>query len=133
MISGITEDGRLYIQIQDKAFNGYDTAEFLRHILRHVPGKVLVIWDGCPIHRSKEVKKFLSEESQGRVHLEKLPGYSPDLNPDEGVWNYLKRVSLRNQCLANLKEPGKGLRKAIRKFRSRKQLIRACFKQMGYV
>ncbi len=50
--------GRLYIQIQDKSFKGTDTVSFLRHLLAHVAGKILVLWDGCPIHRSKEVKSF---------------------------------------------------------------------------
>ncbi len=61
-------------------------------------------------------QKFLLEEANGRVWLERIPGYSPDLNPDEGVWNYLKRVGLKNQVFSNLKELGKGLRKAIRHF-----------------
>ena len=36
------------------------------------------------------------------MHLEALPSYAPDLNPDEGVWNWLKRVALKNQCFANV-------------------------------
>ena len=131
--SGISPAGRLYIQIQDKPFKGTDTVSFLRHLLAHVAGKILVLWDGCPIHRSKEVKKFLLEEANGRVWLERIPGYSPDLNPDEGVWNYLKRAGLKNQVFSNLKEPGKGLRKAIRSLRSHPHLIQACFAQAGCV
>ena len=83
--SGISPAGRLYIQIQDKSFKGTDIVSFLRHLLAHVAGKILVVWDGCPIHRSKEVKKFLLEEANGRVWLDRIPVYSPDLNPDEGV------------------------------------------------
>lgn len=133
VISGISPAGRLYIQIQAASFKGADMPSFLRHLLAHVAGKILVVWDGCPIHRSKEVKKFLLEESNGRVWLEQLPGYCPDLNPDEGVWNYLKRVCLKNQIFSNLKDLGKGLRKAIRFFRSHPQLIQACFAQVGCV
>lgn len=131
--SGISPAGRLYIQIQDKSFKGTDTVSFLRHLLAHVAGKILVLWDGCPIHRSREVKKFLLEEANGRVWLERIPGYSPDLNPDEGVWNYLKRAGLKNQVFSNLKELGKGLRKAIRSLRSHPHLIQACFAQAGCV
>ena len=78
-------------------------------------------------------KVFLLEEANGRVWLERIPGYSPDLNPDEGVWNYLKRVGLKNQVFSNLKELGKGLRKAIRSLRSHPHLIQACFAQAGCV
>ena len=131
--SGISSAGRCYVQIQCKSFKGADIVTFLRHLLVHIAGKILVIWDGCPIHRSKEVKKFLHEEANGRVWLERLPPYCPDLNPDEGVWNYLKRVLLKNQIFLNLKDLGKGLRKAIRTFRSRPHLIQACFAQAGCV
>lgn len=133
MVSGISPAGRLYIQIQDKSFKGADMVSFLRHLLAHIAGKILVVWDGCPIHRSREVKKFLLEEANGRVWLERLPAYCPDLNPDEGVWNYLKRVCLKNRIFSNLKDLGKGLRKAIRTLRSRPQLIQACFAQVGCV
>lgn len=95
MISGISPVGRFYVQIQDKSFKGADAASFVRHLLAHIAGKILVILDGCPIHRNREVKKFLVEESKGRVWLEQLPVYCQDLNPDEGVWNYLKRVCLK--------------------------------------
>ena len=102
---------------------------FLRHLLAHIAGKILVVWDGCPIHRSREVKNFLLEEAKRRVWLERLPAYCPDLNPDEGVWNYLKRVCLKNRIFSNLKDLGKGLRKAIRTVRSNPHLIQACFAQ----
>ncbi|MDQ5851707.1 MAG: IS630 family transposase, partial [Chloroflexota bacterium] len=39
-----------------------------------------------------------------RVHLERLPGYAPELNPDEGIWCYLKRVELKNVCCYDLPE-----------------------------
>jgi len=70
----------------------------LRLLLRKVRGKLLVIWDGAPIHRGQPVKDFLRRGAARRLHLEQLPAYAPELNPDEGIWNYLKRVELGNQC-----------------------------------
>ena len=67
-----------------------------RVLLRKIPGKLLLIWDGSPIHRGQEVKDFLKRGAAKRLHLEQLPGYAPDLNPDEGIWNSLKRVELGN-------------------------------------
>lgn len=133
VMSGISPAGRLYVQIQENSFKGADVVSFLRHLLTHITGKILVVWDGCPIHRSKEIKKFLVEDASKRIWIERLPPYCPDLNPDEGVWNYLKRVCLKNQIFPGLKELGKGLRKAIRMFRSRPHLIQACFAQTGCV
>ena len=65
---------------------------------------LLIIWDGATIHRSEAVKAFLRERP-GRIHLELLPGYSPEFNPTELVWNQLKQ-RLKNRvfvCLEELK------------------------------
>jgi transposase len=45
-------------------------------------GKILVIWDGSPIHRSKETQVFLKIGAAKRLYLEPLPCYAPDLNPE---------------------------------------------------
>jgi transposase len=63
---------------------------FLMQLMRQIPFKVLVIWDGSPIHRSRAVKDFLRSGAARRVQLEQLPVYAPDLNPDEGIYKHLK-------------------------------------------
>jgi transposase len=132
-ISGITMKGKLYIQVREKSFKGPDVVNFLKHLLKYISGKILVIWDGASIHRSKDIKKFLAEGGSKRIQLESLPAYSPDLNPDEGVWQYLKCVCLKNICCQDLKQLKKALQKAIRTLRSRKHIIMGCFKRMEYV
>jgi transposase len=82
-ISGITEDGRLFQMVQTVAYCSADVVRFLRHLLRQVDGKLLVIWDGSPIHRSQVIKDFLAAGAAARLQLERLPAYAPDLNPDE--------------------------------------------------
>jgi transposase len=133
VISGITNQGKLYIQIREKSFRGPDVVNFLQHLLKHIPGKILVIWDGSPIHRNKDIKAFLAEGGSERVQLERLPPYSPDLNPDEGVWQYLKCVCLKNLCCQDLKHLKRELQKAIRTLRTRSHIITGCFKRIGYV
>ncbi|HEV8194123.1 MAG TPA: transposase [Ktedonobacterales bacterium] len=54
---------------------------------RNIRGKLLVIWDGSPMHRGQPVKDFLRQGAAKRLRLEQLPGYAPELNPDEGIWN----------------------------------------------
>jgi transposase len=61
----------------------------------------MVIWDGSPIHR-REVTQFMATEEAKDISLEQLPSYAPDLNADEGVWQHLKNVELRNVCCKNL-------------------------------
>ena len=84
-MSAITLDGKLYMTEQERAFKGEDVVRFLKHLMRQVPGKLLVVWDGSPIHRGGAVKDFLSSGAARRVQLEQLPGYAPELNPDEGI------------------------------------------------
>ncbi len=83
------------------------------------------IWAMLGGVRNCSVVKLL-QPITGRVWLERLPAHCPELNPDEGVWNYLKRVCLKHRTFSDLKELRKGLRRAIRTFRSHPQLIQAC-------
>jgi hypothetical protein len=59
-MSGITLEGKLYMLEQDRSFKGDDVVRFLKHLLHQIPGKLLIIWDGSPIHRSRAVKDFLA-------------------------------------------------------------------------
>lgn len=67
---------------------------FLRDLLRHVRGSVIVIWDRWSVHRGRTVQAFL--EQQGRVQVEWLPPYAPELNPEEYCWTTLKYHRLSN-------------------------------------
>ena len=87
-ISGITLDGRLFLQVRPASYDTAAVVGFLRVLLRKLSGKLVVIWDGSPIHRGHEIKAFLKRGAAKRLQLEQLPGYAPDLNPDEGIWNY---------------------------------------------
>ena len=130
-MSGITLEGTLLMIEQEGAFKGPDAVRFLKHALCRIPGKLLVIWDGSPIHRSKAVKEFLAEGAAERLQLEQLPGYAPELNPDEGVWKHLKYVELKNVCCRNLYELRRELRKAKERLRHKKQVILGCIRQPG--
>jgi transposase len=105
---------------------------FLRHALRRISGKLLVIWDGSPIHRSRAVKNFLSDGAAARLQVEQLPGYAPELNPDEGVWKHLKCVELKNICCQSLSELKNELRKAKERLRHKRDVILGCIKQPGF-
>jgi transposase len=130
-ISGITPDGRLCMQVQDHAYDSEDVVRFLRLLLRKLTGKLLVIWDGSPIHRGQAVKAFLRRKAAKRLHVVQLPGYAPELNPDEGIWNYLKRVELKNVCCRDLAQLTTEVRKAKDRLRHKPEIIRSCVRQCG--
>ena len=131
-ISGIPREGRLLIQRARTSIRGPRVVRVRRHRLRHIPGKLLVIWDGASIHRCKVVTAFLAGGAAARVWLEQLPGYAPDLNPDERSWRYLKRFELRNVCCRTLEELDRELRLAIARLRHKRTVIQACIRLAGY-
>ena len=130
-MSGITLEGKLYMTEQERAFKGKDVVRFLKHLMRQIPGKLLLIWDGSPIHRGGAGKDFLASGASWRLKLEQLPGYAPDLNPDEGVWKHLKCVELKNLCCQSLAELKVELRKAKERLRHKREVILGCIRQPG--
>jgi transposase len=78
------------------------------------------------------IKDFLRRGAAQRLHLEHLPGYAPDLNPAEGVWNYLKRVELANLCCPDLPALSLAWRRAKERLRHKRAVIQACFTHAGY-
>jgi transposase len=130
-ISAISPEGKLYFRSQDCALNSDDVVGFLEHLLREVPGRMVIIWDGAPIHRSRTIRAFLTNGAAQRLHLERLPADAPELNPGEGLWQQLKGVELRNVCCLNLSHLRHELRDAVRRVRRKPRIIHGCFEEAG--
>ena len=115
------------------SLNGLHVIAFLTH-LRDVAGqRLLMIWDGSPIHRRTEVGDFVAG-TRGKIRLEALPGYAPDLNPwDEGGWNHLKHVQLRNVVCRDLEELHEQFHLAVGRLRQKPQLVKSFFAQAGLI
>ena len=144
VISAVTPDGRLFLRMQEQAYDSAGIVAFLGELQEQIAGKLLVIWDGVPIHRSRVVKQYLADGAAARLftrlrrlcdygHLERLPGYAPQLNPDEGVWHYLKHVELGNVCCRDLPHLREELIAAEGRLRQKPDIIKACFQQVGYL
>lgn len=113
---------------QDQAFTSEDVLWFLDRLRsRYRKRNLLVIWDGAAIHRSQAVKDWLGRRP-GRVHLERLPAYSPELNPVELVWSQLKR-SLKNQVFCHLDNLTEAVLTQLAKLRTQPKLITAFFRK----
>jgi len=83
--SAITAEGKLYTRIRQSAFKGRDVVDFLKHLLRQIPGQIILLWDGAKIHHCQEVKAFLCQGGARRLRLIRLPAYAPELNAFTGV------------------------------------------------
>lgn len=124
VISVITTTGRMYFRIHPgETIRGDKIIAFLRQFLRQVGGKIILYWDGLPAHRSNKVKKFLTKHP--RLHIRRLPPYCPDLNPDEGVWGYVKTRELPNLVVKDTAELTHEVRKAMRRIQRRPELIKS--------
>ncbi len=88
---------RLYFLLMPDNVNVHaeDVVRFLHLLYRHIGSKMTVVWDRSNTHdRSKAVRKFL--RGHPGVKTERFPGYAPELNPDEGVWDYAKYSKMPN-------------------------------------
>jgi transposase len=131
VMGGMTPLGKVYTLVRQESLNGLHSVEFLLHLLRVAGKRLLVIWDGSPIHRRAAVKEFVSG-TRGKVWLEALPGYAPDLNPwDEGGWQDLKHVEMRNLVCLDLEELHQEFHLAVGRLRQKPHLVRSFFAQAG--
>ncbi|MBI2891756.1 MAG: IS630 family transposase [Nitrospirae bacterium] len=128
VISALTVSARrrrmgLYMQFHEKNLTVQEVIRFLQHLLRHVPGPVILLWDGGSIHNGPKIQAFLKRHL--RLRVERFPGYAPDLNPDEFVWNNLDHAlsNGRPDHLAGLRE---NLRRSVRRLQQSQRLLRAC-------
>ena len=79
----------LYIQLRQDNFKAVQVARFLRLLLAHLRGHVILLWDSGQIHKGPAINAV--RDAFPRLHLERFPTYAPELNPVEQVWNDFKR------------------------------------------
>jgi transposase len=131
VMGGMTPQGKVYTLVRQESLNGMHCIEFLEHLLRVAGGRLLVIWDGSPIHRRAAVTEFVTG-TRGKIWVEALPGYAPDLNPwDEGGWHQLKNVQLANVVCRDLEEMHEQFHLAVGRLRQKPHLVRSFFAQAG--
>lgn len=129
VMSGISPAGALFTMIRIAALDGEAAVAFLRHVWRCVERKLLVVWDGSPIHRGRTMREFLENGAAKHIHLEALPPYAPELNPDEGVWRHTKCADLRNVCCLDLADLHTHVRGAFKRLRRHPAVIQSFFAQ----
>lgn len=128
-IGGITPDGKLYFRVHDGSIKQAQVVAFLKHLMRHEPRRVLILWDGGPTHKSKIVQAFLAENAD-RLEAHRLPAYAPELNPIELLFSHLKNQQLANNAPHDVRELRRSVRLAIMRVRVRpariRNIIRGC-------
>ena len=117
-----------YFRLFPGAVRSPQVVSFLTHLLRHVRGDLLVVWDGLRTHRSRLVREFVAAQ-HGRLTLEYLPAYAPELNPVEYIWGYWKQHELPNFCPRDFGQLSHYARRALTRMRRRPTLVRAFWQQ----
>lgn len=82
---------KLRLQSHRKALSGEQVLRFLAHLLSHIAGPIMLVWDKHPIHRRRAVKEFLVRHP--RVQVYELPTSTPELNPTELVWTQINEYT----------------------------------------
>ncbi len=106
-----------------KNFKHPDALAFLRHLLHHLRGHIIVLWDKGRIHKGDPVRDF--SRRFPRLHLEHFPAYAPELNPDEGVWR-LAKARLANGRPDDVDELLASLTASLVRIARCPALLRAC-------
>ena len=127
-VIGLTLSGRLYKRHFERAIGGDAIVMALRHLQRHVPGPLMLIWDRLSAHRAAVVKKYLGRHPEIEVHW--LPPYAPDLNPEEGCHGHVKQ-HLRNAQPSGASELRAGVDRGFARLRRRPDLILGFFRHAG--
>jgi transposase len=113
-----------YFRLYPRTIRAAEVVDFLGHLLRHLPGKLLVVWDGLPAHRGRAVQEFIAAQ-HGRLVVEQLPAYAPELNPVEYIWGYGKHHELPNFCPRDFGQLCFQARRALCRMRRRPPLVRS--------
>lgn len=116
------------MRIQE-GFKQKGLTRFLSHARKACRKNLLIVWDNAPSHKSETVKEFLAEQcpENPEIWLENIPPYSPELNPIEQVWAYVKRT-LANQAFRDLFKLREAVYEVLEKLSKDKKMIESFFK-----
>lgn len=127
MISAVSAKGELRFMLTEKGLTAPIFIDFLKRLIQGYNRPIFLVLDGHPVHHSKKVKDFV-ESTNGNLELHFLPGYSPELNPDESVWGYIKYQSVGRQVITGPKQFRSLILGALRSLQKLPATIRSFFK-----
>lgn len=119
---------RFYFRLYAGSIRSPQVVEFLRTLKHMIGRKLLIVWDRLQAHRSRLVNQYV-EQQRGRIALEYLPAYAPELNPVECIWGYLKSHAMPNFCARDLGHLKSAARSRLKSMQRRTTLVTAFWKQ----
>jgi transposase len=128
MISAITNRGALAFMVFEGKFHNGVFIEFMKRLLKQVRGSIYLIVDGHPVHRSVAAKQFVTDNA-GRLRMIRLPGYCPELNPDELLNQDVKTNALGKSRPTHKAEMVANLRSHLHRRQKQPHIIRNLFQE----
>lgn len=117
----------LYLRLHNnRNIRTQQVLEFLKLLVKHLRGPMVLLWDRNTIHRAARITSFLQRHP--RIHRHFFPGYAPELNPDEYVWTNLKRAVSNLYVPEDLQHLRHALAGPIRRLRHSQSLLRSCIR-----
>jgi transposase len=125
-MSAISKSGKLIFTLHEEKITSIQVINFLDEMLKYHPKRhLVVVMDKAPPHTSVMTKKYI--ESKKRLHVFYLPARSPELNPDEKVWNHLKNEELKSHHAKNKSDLKKLTKNKLYKMSRKPRLLRGIF------
>ena len=134
LISAVSTRGKLRFMTVDGKMNADNFIKFLKRLIYKADRSVYLIVDGHPVHKSKKVVAFV-ETTKGQLRLYILPPYSPHLNPDEWVWNWLKNHKLGRTSTSGPDHLKRKVYRFLKKLQATPALVKGFFldKNLAYI
>lgn len=125
-ISAVNARGAFWYSVYTGKFNAGRFVEFLQDFMRTRRRPVFLVVDGHPSHRAKIVANYV-QSHRGRLELHFLPGYAPDLNPDEFVWNYIREQGTSKKPLRKNESLRARVENDLRNVKKSRRLVQSFF------
>ena len=126
MISAVSSQGLLRFMVTESGLTAPLFVQFLERLVKGQEKPVYLIVDGHPVHKAKMVKDFVSAQN-GLLELYYLPGYSPELNPDELVWNHVKRFTVGRKTITGPDQLKTIVRSALKRLSKLPKIVQGFF------
>lgn len=128
MISAISNHRQLAFMVYHDSFGAPLFVNFMQRLIGQAKGKIYLIVDGHPVHRSRIATDFTSS-NQDQIRLIRLPGHCPELNPDELLNQDVKTNALGKSRPANKGELIAGVRRHLHRRQKQPMLIKNLFQE----
>lgn len=125
--SAVNAKGAFWFSTYEGGLTGDLFVELLKRLMRRRKKPLHLVVDGLPAHKNAAVKKYVAG-TEGRLTLHFLPGYAPDLNPDELVWSHAKRTGVARRPLMKGEKLQGRVHEQLQKISKNPQLVRSFFK-----